>query len=213
MFETLSLALPSNYGKLFLPSDCNNYFSLSLLQHHELDTARDPCEQSLTYSLTQCVEESVARKVGCSLAAVTVAGLQLPLCQSPRQYRLAGQTDILTNTKSTFREYHAFYSDLNNAEDAAEIENITGCQKPCHYLSYQQVKPLTKYSIHGEDTCFVSVWVASPSTTVQTEVLLYPWTSLVAELGGTLGLFLGVSIMTLWDGGLLAGKVLAGIFK
>ena len=72
---------------------------------------------------------------------------------------------------------------------------------------------MTKYSIHGEDTCFVSLLVASPSTTVQTEALLYPWTSLVAEFGGTLGLFLGVSIMTLWDGGLVAVKVAAGLFK
>jgi hypothetical protein len=27
-----------------------------------------------------------------------------------------------------------------------------------------------------------------------------PWSSLVAEFGGTLGLFLGFSFMTLWDG-------------
>ena len=112
-----------------------------------------------------------------------------------------------------FRAYHAFYSELNNAEDGAEIENITGCQRPCDYLSYLQVKPLIKYSVHREDTCFVSLWVASPSTTVQTEVLLYPWTSLVAEFGGTLGLFLGVSIMTLWDGGQLAARAAIGIFK
>ena len=32
------------------------------------------------------------------------------------------------------------------------------------------------------------------------KVLVYPWTSLVAEFGGTLGLFLGLSAMTLWDG-------------
>ena len=29
----------------------------------------------------------------------------------------------------------------------------------------------------------------------------YPWPSLVAEFGGTLSLFLGVSFMTLWDAG------------
>ena len=32
------------------------------------------------------------------------------------------------------------------------------------------------------------------------EQLVYPWTSLVAEFGGCLGLFLGFSFMTLWDG-------------
>ena len=32
------------------------------------------------------------------------------------------------------------------------------------------------------------------------QVLIYKWTSLIAEFGGTLGLFLGFSFMTLWDG-------------
>ena len=31
-------------------------------------------------------------------------------------------------------------------------------------------------------------------------MLIYPASSLVADIGGTLGLFLGFSFMTLWDG-------------
>ena len=34
---------------------------------------------------------------------------------------------------------------------------------------------------------------------VETEQLIYPWQSLVAEFGGSLGLFLGFSLMTIWD--------------
>ena len=34
---------------------------------------------------------------------------------------------------------------------------------------------------------------------VETEELIYPWQSLVAEFGGALGLFLGFSFMTVWD--------------
>merc|ERR1719341_135134 len=36
-------------------------------------------------------------------------------------------------------------------------------------------------------------------TTIETEELIYPWQSLVAEFGGCLGLFLGFSAMTIWD--------------
>ena len=39
----------------------------------------------------------------------------------------------------------------------------------------------------------------SPYLLVETEALVYTVESLVAEFGGTLGLFLGFSFMTLWD--------------
>ena len=35
---------------------------------------------------------------------------------------------------------------------------------------------------------------------MEVEAWVYPWTSPVAEFGGTLGLFLGFSFMTVWDG-------------
>ena len=40
----------------------------------------------------------------------------------------------------------------------------------------------------------------SPFMLVEREDLLYTLESLVAEFGGTLSLFLGLSFMTLWDG-------------
>ena len=36
-------------------------------------------------------------------------------------------------------------------------------------------------------------------TMMEKEQLIYPLTSLVAEFGGTLGLFLGFSFMAIWD--------------
>ena len=32
------------------------------------------------------------------------------------------------------------------------------------------------------------------------KVLIYPLVSLIADIGGTLGLFVGFSFMTIWDG-------------
>ena len=52
---------------------------------------------------------------------------------------------------------------------------------------------------------------------VEREELLYTLTSLVAEFGGTLGLFVGFSFMTLWEGveavGGLAGKVCLKLWR
>jgi hypothetical protein len=50
----------------------------------------------------------------------------------------------------------------------------------------------------GEDFGF-ALSATSSDIVVATEELLFPITSLVAEFGGTLGLFLGFSFMALWD--------------
>ena len=54
-------------------------------------------------------------------------------------------------------------------------------------------------SFKSENFTF-SLWAVSKSTEVKKkEELIYPLSSLVAEFGGTLGLFLEFSFMTLWD--------------
>ena len=43
------------------------------------------------------------------------------------------------------------------------------------------------------------MWAANNYVLVETEELIYPLQSLVADIGGTLGLFLGFSVMSFWD--------------
>ena len=40
---------------------------------------------------------------------------------------------------------------------------------------------------------------SSNSLTIKEEALLYPFDSFLAEFGGSLGLFLGFSFLTVWD--------------
>ena len=49
---------------------------------------------------------------------------------------------------------------------------------------------------------------ASTNLLVESEELLYPVESLLAEFGGTLALFLGFSFMALWDGLTQVGQVI-----
>ena len=46
----------------------------------------------------------------------------------------------------------------------------------------------------------ICLWAVSKYTQYEEEVLVYPFQSFVAEFGGSLGLFLGFSFMTIWDG-------------
>ena len=79
------------------------------------------------------------------------------------------------------------------------IQEFSNCWKPCTYLEYKALGDRKKTSIISNDFVF-SLWAVTNFTLVETEVLVYPLTSLVAEFGGVLGLFLGVSFLTVWDG-------------
>ena len=52
------------------------------------------------------------------------------------------------------------------------------------------------------------VWNTSPYMLIESEKLVYTVESLVAEFGGTLGLFLGFSFMNLWD----VVEIASGVF-
>ena len=85
----------------------------------------------------------------------------------------------------------------------SKITRVTGCKKPCRYKEYNFVntnlKELAYYTFPKDQITFC-LWAVSQNTLVEEEVLVYSFESLVAELGGSLGLFLGFSFMTVWDG-------------
>ena len=87
---------------------------------------------------------------------------------------------------------------MDNSE-AAEIFKLSGCRKPCTYHRYSFVGEKQTSSFLSNHF-LISLWAVSNSTWVESEQLIYPITSLVAEFGGLLGLFFGFSFMTIWDG-------------
>ena len=96
------------------------------------------------------------------------------------------------------RKYENLYGNLI-VEDLDGIYKRTGCLKPCHYMKYWIEGDRLPTSFKSNNFLF-GLNSVSNDTFVETELLIYPWTSLVAEFGGTLSLFLGVSFMSLWDG-------------
>ena len=79
------------------------------------------------------------------------------------------------------------------------MDNIimfTGCLPPCKYTEFSLAYPPVGTS--GNETSFNLKFSQSPLI-LKKEVLLYPLTSLVAEFGGTFGLFVGFSFIMFWD--------------
>ena len=72
-----------------------------------------------------------------------------------------------------------------------KLRKLTGCLLPCSYTHYSLSD---SYPFEGNETEFV-ISYALTDHLIEEEVLLFPLDSLVSELGGALGLFLGFSFL------------------
>ena len=96
--------------------------------------------------------------------------------------------------------------------DLGQIFNLTKCLKPCSYKKYSLLGDRKPSHFKSKYVAF-SLWASSEKTRVVTEQLIYPLSSLIAEFGGTLSLFLGVSFVTIWDNFRLFGMLYRIGFK
>ena len=95
------------------------------------------------------------------------------------------------------REYYRIFDQIRRT-DLNNMAKLTNCIKPCKYKKYSLLGDRKPSVFPTEDVAF-SLWAVSENTRVATEQLVYPLSSLIAEFGGTLSLFLGVSFVTIWD--------------
>ena len=150
-----------------------------MTEYTRLHTPENPCQESNTYSFTACLRNYLSAKVGCRLKWDTWSDPSWPLCSEVEQ---------------VFQYEDDFFT-ISNYEQSQLVQE-TGCPLPCHYKEYSQVdEPLAgfKPNIKGLDIMF-----ASTNVVFETEEYVYPLISFVAEFGGSLGLFLRVSFMTIF---------------
>ena len=109
-----------------------------------------------------------------------------------------------------FRRYLVLHTALLEGQSVDIV--AYGCKKPCSYRHYKLVgDPITMVS-PNPDANIIMLWAVTSNTNTEMEQYDYPWGSMVAELGGTLGLFIGFSFMMIWDGCQEIGRHIKHIF-
>ena len=78
------------------------------------------------------------------------------------------------------------------------IIRFTGCLPPCKYTEFSLAYPPVGTLVDDGSTSF-DLRFSKSSLILKKEVLVYPLSSLVAEFGGTFGLFVGFSFIMFWD--------------
>jgi hypothetical protein len=150
------------------------------IYHHMMDKPTEKCESSESYSFTACIKESMSKRIGCRLEWDAWSSKDITKC-------------------STVDQLLKFEKEYNRivGMDQWNVVNNTGCLTPCSYTEYK----LAAEPLKSENTNpGLRLMLANGKVKSNQEGLAYPWVSFVAEFGGSLGLFLGFSFNTIWDG-------------
>ena len=168
---------------------------MKAIRHENLNTPRKPCEPAPDYIFSRCVEHSVITKMG---------------YQSP--WALFPMDNVPTySNMSQMRSYNKEFRNIA-MKTRDEFKDKTKCMLPCKYMEYK-VNYQYHYSLIFTHDCFqlseplieaysetiLFIKLQSQYIEVLKEEEAYPPLSLVADIGGVLGLFIGFNFMMVWD--------------
>ena len=177
--------------KIFLPheniasTDLLHIQSIEIVKHNKLNLEKSPCMEDRDYIFSNCLRNAVNVKVGCILpwAMEKLGKMKIPNCTNLEQF-----------------DAHDFIYQLFAVYELREVLNLTGCKIPCQYREIKAVDPPTPIKTGTMDGAMLfALTLVTTDIRVETEALVYKFTSLVSDVGESLGLFLGFSFYMLWD--------------
>jgi hypothetical protein len=153
---------------------------ISVTKHRKRNEKTNPCNENPNYDFQLCVRNSLTRKVGCRMPWDLRSSPNIPLCSGIDQAN----------------KFQEVCLDISLFSDLESIINKTGCIAPGFYKEYKLV--LEPSNIERE---YKGLYLAftDNKVMVEEEIESYSGISLVSEIGGALGLFLGFSFVMVWD--------------
>ena len=148
-------------------------------KHIKMNRKSSPCTEEAAYSFHDCVRKSIAVNVGCNSLFGYFSGLKK--CSSVDQL-------------ISYEEIYGNFALM----DQRNITNHTGCGVPCVFTTFSLTEePFS--SVGFEPKLGLDIMFGRRSITVAKEELIYPLNTFIAEIGGSLGLFLGFSFLMGFD--------------
>ena len=119
-------------------------------------------------------------------------------CRPPWHTWSSSDIDVC-ETSSNVLEYGVWETQMTAYEQEL-IMKETGCLKPCKYREYLSAGVTSKLENFTQNGKYcVQYYIASTVLDRKKEAYVYPAISYISEIGGSLGLFVGFSCLTIWD--------------
>lgn len=135
---------------------------------------KGPCISDETYSYGNCYRQFLTKKM---LEKYSCHPVMFPLSSDAVQ-DFCYSPELMTNLF------------------IVESELITTCKRKCKEIKWSHV-----FSESYDGDFAITLQAASTEIRREVEIETYPVSQLASDTGGSLGLFLGVSLLHLWDGG------------
>ena len=155
---------------------------IELVKYKRRNTKASPCNEDDDYIVNLCLRNFMEQQVGCKIPWIEDnADQRLKKCSSLSEY-----VQILDH-----------YNSLSALDEFKQVSRRTGCLAPCSYTHVRRYGDLILQDVANETMYILTL--ASTRIKVLTEHQYPDFASLIADIGGTLGLFLGFSFIMVWD--------------